>query len=199
ARVQELSEYARKEINNIGGYYAFSKEIINGDSIFDYDITKLSIHTREMGLAGVEVYDILRDNNGIQIELGDVGNILAIISVGDRLLDLERLIAALSEIKRLHSKDPAGMFDHEYIEPDVVLSPQKAFYSAKRSVPIEESENLVSGEFVMCYPPGIPILAPGERISRDSLDYIAYAKSKGSLLTGTEDMKIENINVLEGK
>ena len=199
AKVQELSEYARKEINSIGGYYAFSKEIINGDTVYDFDITKLSIHTREMGLAGVEGYDILRDNYGIQIEFGDVGNILAIISVGDRLLDIERLIAALSETKRLYQKDPAGMFDHEYIEPDVVVSPTEAFYGHKRSVPIEESENLVSGEFVMCYPPGIPILAPGERISRDSLDYIAFAKEKGSLLTGTEDMNIERINVLEGK
>ncbi len=198
-KVQEISEYARKEINNIGGYYAFSKEIINGDTVYDFDITKLSIHTREMGLAGVEVYDILRDNYGIQIEFGDVGNILAIISVGDRLLDIERLIAALSEIKRLYQKDPAGMFDHEYIEPDVVVSPTEAFYGKKHQVPIEESENLVSGEFVMCYPPGIPILAPGERISRDSLDYIAFAKEKGSLLTGTEDMNIEKINVLEGK
>lgn len=198
-KVQELSQYARTEINNIGGYYAFSKEIINGDTVYDFDITKLSIHTREMGLAGVEVYDILRDNYGIQIEFGDVGNVLAIISVGDRLLDIERLIAALSEIKRLYQKDPAGMFDHEYIEPNVVVSPTEAFYGKKHQVPIEESENLVSGEFVMCYPPGIPILAPGERISRDSLDYIAFAKEKGSLLTGTEDMNIEKINVLEVK
>lgn len=198
-KVQEMSEYARKEINNIGGYYAFSKEIINGDTVYDFDITKLSIHTREMGLAGVEVYDILRDNYGIQIEFGDIGNILAIISVGDRMLDIERLIAALSEIKRLHSKNPEGMFDHEYIEPIVVLSPTEAFYGNKHSVPISQSENMVSGEFVMCYPPGIPILAPGERISKDAIDYIAYAKAKGSLLTGTEDMTVCNINVLEGK
>lgn len=198
-KVQKMSEYARKEINQIGGYRAFSKELINDDTIFDFDITKLSIHTRDIGLAGVEVYDILRDKYGIQIEFGDVGNILAIISVGDRLLDIERLIAALAEIKRLYAKDPAGMFDHEYIKPDVVMSPKDAFYGQKRSVKLSESKNLISGEFVMCYPPGIPILAPGERISQDSINYILYAKEKGSLLTGTEDMKIENINVLTDK
>lgn len=196
-KVQEMAEYARKEINQIGGYYAFSKELINGDTVYDFDITKLSIHTRAMGLAGIEVYDILRDNYGIQIEFGDIGNILAIISVGDRLLDIERLIAALSEIKRLYAKDPAGMFDHEYIEPCVVCSPTEAFYAKKRPLPIRDSENKISGEFVMCYPPGIPILAPGERISKDAIDYITYAKEKGSLLTGTEDMAVENINVLE--
>ena len=77
--VRELAEYARNEINGIGGYYAFSREIINGNDIADFDGTKLSIHTLKIGLAGVEVYDILRDRYGIQIEFGDMGNCLAIV------------------------------------------------------------------------------------------------------------------------
>ena len=58
-KVIRMAEYAREEINQIGGYYAYGKEICNGDSIYDFDITKLSVHTREIGLAGIEVYDIL--------------------------------------------------------------------------------------------------------------------------------------------
>ncbi len=100
-----IAEYAREEINKIGGYYAFSKEINNGDDIYDFDVTKLTINTLETGLAGIEVYDILRDDYGIQIELGDVANILAIISVGDTRYNIERLVSALSEIKRIHEKD----------------------------------------------------------------------------------------------
>jgi arginine/lysine/ornithine decarboxylase len=99
AKVMDLANYAREEINKIGGYYAFGSELVNGDSIFAFDPTKLSVHTRDIGLAGVEVYDILRDDYGIQIEFGDIGNILAIISVGDRALALERLVSALAEIK----------------------------------------------------------------------------------------------------
>ena len=53
-----MAEYAREEINAIGGYYAFGKELVNGDSVFDFDITKLSVHTLDIGLAGIEVYDI---------------------------------------------------------------------------------------------------------------------------------------------
>jgi len=196
-RVSRLAQYARDEINKIGGYYAFSAELADGDAFFDFDRTKLSVYTRDIGLAGIEVYDILRDEYGIQIEFGDIGNILAIISVGDRELALERLVSALSEIKRLYSRDKAGMFDHEYIEPDVVLAPKQAFYSSKRSIPLEQSEGQICAEFVMCYPPGIPILAPGEKITRETLDYIFYAKEKGSFLTGTEDMKIEKINIVE--
>ena len=56
-KVAALADYAREEINKIGGYYAFSKELVNGSSIFDFDTTKLSIHTLELGLAGIEVYD----------------------------------------------------------------------------------------------------------------------------------------------
>ena len=196
-KVTEIAEYARSEINKIGGYYAFSKELIDNDAVYDFDITKLSIFTREVGLAGIEVYDLLRDEYGIQIEFGDIGNILAIISVGDRNLAIERLISSLSEIKRLHSKDKAGMFDHEYINPEVVLTPQEAFYSPKISVPMNESNEKICAEFVMCYPPGIPILAPGERITKEILEYIDYAKEKGCFLTGTEDPKIENINIVE--
>ncbi|MCO1604426.1 MULTISPECIES: aminotransferase class I/II-fold pyridoxal phosphate-dependent enzyme [Desulfosporosinus] len=196
-KASALANYAREEINKIGGYYAFSTELINGDSVYDFDHTKLSVHTREIGLAGIEVYDILRDDYGIQIELGDIGNILAIISVGDRAQALERLVSSLSEIKRLYIRDKSGMLDHEYINPEVVMAPQKAFYSDQHSIPIKDSTGYISGEFVMCYPPGIPILAPGERITEEIIDYIAYAKAKGSSLTGTEDMSIENIRVLE--
>lgn len=192
-----FSNYAREEINKLGGYYAFGDELIDGDMVYGFDSTKLSIHTRDIGLAGIEVYDLLRDDYGIQIEFGDIGNILAIISAGDRNLEIERLISALSEIKRLHQKDKAGLFDHEYINPHIVLAPQKAFFGRKISMPIERSEGRVCGEFVMCYPPGIPILAPGELITRDILNYIQYAKEKGCFMTGTQDMKIENICVVE--
>ncbi|MPN24196.1 Arginine decarboxylase [bioreactor metagenome] len=113
-------------------------------------------------------------------------------------MEIERLISALSEIKRLYAKDKTGMFDHEYISPEVVQTPQKAFYSQKRSVAFEQSAGAVSGEFVMCYPPGIPILAPGERITEEILHYISYAKEKGCFLTGTKDMKIERVNIVEG-
>jgi lysine decarboxylase len=196
-RVCSLSEYARKEVNRIPGFRAFGKEIINGDTVFDFDRTKLSIHTRAMGLAGIEVYDILRDEFGIQIEFGDIGNVLAIISVGDRELEIERLLGALSEIQRRFSRDPMNMLDHEYIDPQVAMTPQQAFHAKKRSVPIRESLGMISAELVMAYPPGIPILAPGERLTSEIIDYIRYAKEKGCVMTGTKDMEMNNIETVE--
>ena len=195
-RVTQMAVYSRDEVNAVGGYYAFGKELVDGNAVFDFDTTKLSIHTREIGLAGIEVYDILRDEYDIQIEFGDLGNILAYLSIGDRFQEIERLVSALAEIRRRYQRDSSGLMGQEYIDPVVVATPQEAFYAEKKSVPIGESEGLVCSEFVMCYPPGIPVIAPGERITRDVLDYIAYAKDKGCSLTGPEDPEIKQINVL---
>lgn len=198
SEVIRLSEYVRSEINQIGGYYAFSKEMMNGDSAYDFDVTKLSVHTLDIGLAGMEVYEILRDEYDIQIEFGDIGNILAYVSVGDRKRDVERLISALSEIRRRYQRERTEMFSQEYFAPKVVTTPQEAFYSEKEALPIKETVGRVCSEFVMCYPPGIPILAPGEQITQEIIEYIEYAKAKGASITGPEDLKIEHLNVLKG-
>lgn len=197
AKVRQIAEYARTEINSIGGYYAFGKEMVNGDSVYDFDPIKLSVHTLDIGLAGIEVYDMLRDDYDIQIEFGDIGNILAYLSIGDRMQEVERLVAALADIRRNHKRDKSGMLSQEYIPPQVVASPQESFYADKESLPIMQTEGRVCSEFVMCYPPGIPILAPGERITADILRYIQYAKEKGCSMTGPEDADIEYLNVLK--
>ena len=196
-KIKSMVNYARSEINEIGDYYAYSSELVNGDSVFAFDETKLSIHTLNTGLAGIEVYDILRDDYDIQTEFGDMGNLLAYISVGDREKDIERLISALSEIRRRFKRDKTGMLDTEYISPKVIETPQKAFYADKEQIPIAQSANRVCSEFVMCYPPGIPILAPGELITPQIIDYISSAKEKGCTLLGTEDINTNLVNVLK--
>ena len=198
SQVVKLADYARGEINQIGGYYAYSKELINGDSVFDFDRTKLSVNTLNVGLAGIEVYDLLRDEYDIQIEFGDLGNFLAYLSIGDRPREVERLVSALSEVRRRFGRpDAAGLMRQEYIEPEVVLSPQDAFYAENVSLPLEESAGHVCSEFVMCYPPGIPILAPGERITEAIVSYILYAKEKGCSLTGSQDMTLSSLQVVQ--
>ena len=149
-------------------------------------------------MAGIEVYDILRDEYDIQIEFGDIGNVLAYLSIGDRRQEVERLVSALSEVKRRYQKDKAGMLSQEYIDPHVVTTPQESFYAEKEAVPLEQAAGRVCSEFVMCYPPGIPILAPGEAITQEILDYIVYAKEKGCSMTGPEDSDIRYLNVLKG-
>ncbi len=196
-KVTGLTTYARDEINQLGDYYAYGKELVNGDTIFDFDVTKLAVNTLELGLAGIEVYDILRDFYDIQAEFGDLGNLLAYVSVGDRDRDIERLVAALADIRRRYKREKAELMRQEYISPQVDTPPQEAFYAERESLPIETSEGRICSEFVMCYPPGIPILAPGERITKDILDYIRYAKEKNCLLLGTEAPDADRLQVVK--
>ncbi len=86
AKVVNMAQYARHEINDVGGYYAYGTELINGGSIYDFDTTKLAVYTRGIGLTGIEVYDLLRDEYDIQIEFGDLSNMLAYISIGPTYL-----------------------------------------------------------------------------------------------------------------
>ena len=197
AKVVRLATYARDEINSIGGYYAYGRELVNGVSVYDFDVTKLLVYTQGIGLTGIEVYDLLRDEYDIQIEFGDIGNILAYISIGDRIQDIERLVGALEDIKRLYGKVATGLYLGDYVQPEVVCSPQKPFYAEKESLPLAKTAGRVAGEFVMCYPPGIPIIAPGERVTEEIIRHIEFAKEKGCSLQGTSDQQANYLQVIK--
>ena len=89
------------------------------------------------------------------------------------------------------------MLESEYINPILIETPRDAFYAEKEQLPIEKSAGRVCSEFVMCYPPGIPILAPGELITDQIIEYISYAREKGCTLLGTEDIETRLINVIK--
>ena len=197
AKVSEMAAYAREEINWIDGYYAYGEEMINGGSVYDFDATKLVVNTRGIGLTGIEVYDLLREEYDIQMEFGDLSNVLAYISIGDRLQDIERLARALDDIARLYSKPEGDFFSAEYVTPIVKATPQEAFYAEKVKLPLEETVGRICAESVMCYPPGIPILAPGEMITEDILSYINIAKEKGCSMQGPESEDISELCVLK--
>lgn len=192
-RMIEMAVSTRARINEIGGYYAFSSEIIDHGSVCDYDRTKLSVNTQNVGLAGIEVYSILRDSYSVQIEFGDMRNILAVSAIGDCQADHDRLVYALKDIQRKYGSNQKRCFSYEYIPPTIVLSPREAFYAKKKSLPINECVGAISSESVMCYPPGIPILAPGELITERIVEHIIYAFEKGCSITGLSESNMLTI------
>ena len=195
-KVTEMSAYARDEINRISTYYAYSRELVDGDGVFDFDITKLAVSTLGAGLTGIEVYDLLRDEYDIQAEFGDTTNLLAYISVGDRRQELERLVGALSEISRRFRRPAEELPAYPMPAAAVRLSPQEAYYAKREPCPLSACLGRISGELVMAYPPGIPILAPGEEVTREALDYIGFSKLRGCYLSGTKDPEVEQLQVI---
>ena len=195
-RTIALAERTRARINAIGGYLAFGRDIVDGDAVYDFDVTKLSVNTLGTGLVGIEVYSLLRDEYRVQPEFGDMGNILAMATLSDTEEAHEALVCALAQVAAAHASHTAAPFRYEYIPPKVIVSPRAAFYSRKRALPVAECVNQISGDSVMCYPPGVPLLAPGELITEQIVEHILLAAEKGCSVTGLSERG--ELSVLDG-
>lgn len=196
----KLANYARGEINRIPGMYSFGIEILGKEGIYDFDPTKLTVSAKEMGITGFELETLLVDDYNIQVELSDFYNVLGLITIGDTEESIEKLLKALTDISaRFYGKDKK--IDKELLRmpaiPEQVLIPREAFYSEKNRILFEESEGKISGELIMAYPPGIPIVVPGERICRETIDYIYSLKDANLHIQGMEDPELKYINVIE--
>jgi len=194
-----LINYARAEINKIPGLYSFGEEVLGIPGCYAFDPTKLTITCRDLGITGFDLDMILANKYHIQMELSDLYNILAVGSFGDTKESIEALLSALKEISNEYFGK--GNKKSDFIDipsiPEQLQRPREAFTSMKSSVSLRDSIGLISGEFLMAYPPGIPVLCPGERITKEIIDYIQKLKDVGLFVQGTEDPKVEFINVVK--
>lgn len=193
----ELAQWARKEIIKIDGYYVMDNDILQYTANCALDPTKIVINVRDLGLSGYEVEKILRQQYRIQVELSDLYNIIALVSLGDDLETLTYLIKSLKEISQGQTLSNVVKY---FIPlpglPEAVVSPREAFYGETKNVPLGEAEGEISGEMIMAYPPGIPIICPGERITQDIIDYVNVLKNEQAEIHGPEDPEINSIKVL---
>lgn len=197
SNVLAMARNARKQINEIKGLYAFAKELEGTQGVHSFDETKMTINVSGLGLTGFAVYDMLRDDYNIQMELGDANNVLAIMSLGDTEEHINALVSALKDIsKRFEAKEKNSYVHIPMDNPVNALSPREAFYREKESVKFEDAIGRISGESLMAYPPGIPIITPGELITKEIVEYVSYLRTQDTLLTDLEDDNIEYIKVI---
>ncbi|MCR4440881.1 MAG: aminotransferase class I/II-fold pyridoxal phosphate-dependent enzyme [Peptococcaceae bacterium] len=193
----QLSVWAREEISKIEGLYVMGEEVLGQLGCYSLDPTKIVINVKALGLSGYEAEKILRKKYHIQVELSDLLNIIVLVSIGDDKRSLSRLIEALAAMAEAQShSNVVKYFIPLPAIPEAVVSPREAFYGESRTVPLNEAEGEISAEMVMAYPPGIPIVCPGERITREIIDYINILKNEAAELQGTEDPEVGMIRVL---
>lgn len=200
-RTLQYADYARKQINEIPGFYCMTRDhLIDGsDALFDMDETKLVIHLKQLGINGHDAEVWLREHHNIEVELSDLYNLLCLITPGDTQESVDILIRALEDLS-----------NHFYLEdqktdqpihlpaiPELILSPRDAFYSETVTIPFQEAANRIMAEFLMVYPPGIPILCPGERITNENIRYIQEHIEAGLPVQGTEDPTIQYVRVIK--
>lgn len=198
AKAIEMAQYARKSINEIDGLYCIGEEILGSEAAYSYDPTKLTIHVRHLGITGYETENWLRDRYNIEVELSDMYNILCLITPGDTPDSVEILLTALRELsKEHHNKNEINELVVKIPEiPQLSLIPRDAFYGDTEIVPFKESAGRIIAEFIYVYPPGIPILLPGEVISQENIDYITDHVDVGLPVKGPEDRSITKVKVI---
>lgn len=193
-----LANDARAAINQIPGLYCFGEEILGDEATYDYDPTKLTIHVRHLGITGYDTENWLREHFNLEIELSDMYNILCLVTSGDSAESVQKLIIAL---KTLSETFYEGAESRELIIkipeiPQLSLTPRDAFYAETEVIPFKESAGRIMAEFIYVYPPGIPILLPGEVISQRNIDYIVEHVEVGLPVKGPEDRSIEYVKVI---
>ena len=194
----ELCKYTRNEINKIPGFYCFGEEVLGKPGSYAFDPTKLTISSRELGITGFELDTILADKYHIQMELSDFYNVLAVGSFGDTKEGMDKLLNALREISDEYygKREPIQDFLDIPNIPKKILNPREAFYSNKVSIALKESIGKISGEFLLAYPPGIPVLCPGEEITKEVIEYVNDLKRANLYVQGTEDTNVEHIKIV---
>ena len=193
-----MAEYARREINAIGGYYAYGSELKNGGSVYDFDVTKLAVNTRGIGLTGIEVYDLLRDEYDIQVEFGDLSNMLAYI--------LDRATAF-----RISSALSGRWLISGACIPSRGATSSRPNTSPRRSWPRRSRRFTRRRKSCRCAPPpgasaanlscvtrrASPSWPRAMVITQEIIDYIEFAKAKGCSMQGPESSDISELNVLK--
>ncbi|NOU76212.1 aminotransferase class I/II-fold pyridoxal phosphate-dependent enzyme [Paenibacillus sp. LMG 31458] len=197
-RTIELAQYTRKQINEISNLYCFGEEILGEEATYNYDPTKICVHVRKLGITGFEVENWLRDHYNIEVEMSDMYNILCLITPGDTQENVDTLLDALRELS--HMNDDVVEVKEVVIKvpaiPQLTLTPRDAFYGETEILPFKDAADRIIAEFIYVYPPGIPILLPGEVITQELIDYIVEHVEVGLPVKGPEDRSVQNVKVI---
>ncbi|NPC92423.1 aminotransferase class I/II-fold pyridoxal phosphate-dependent enzyme [Bacillus sp. WMMC1349] len=195
-----LANQTRERINEINGLSCAGVDILGSKAAFDYDPTKLIISVKNLGLTGHDVEKWLRESYQIEVELSDLYNILCIFTPGDRKEDAEILVEALADIAHQVVLSDIDQDKTEVLLPNIpalAMTPRDAFYANTEIIPFKKAAGRIIAEFVMVYPPGIPIFIPGEIITEDNIHYIEKNLEAGLPVKGPEDDTLHMIRVIK--
>lgn len=198
-KLLSLCEKCKAEILKIPGLDVITRDdYVNGKEIYDYDETKIVVKVNELGLTGFEVYDIFKEQYNIQLELAETYVVLAVTGPGDNEESINCLVNAFRDLSKKYygKRQPLNMpLMVEFERPKAVIAPREAFYSKKKSIPINDAAGEISGESVMIYPPGIPLVIPGERITDKIVEHYKFYMEQNCVIMN-DDGNPDYIKVL---
>jgi arginine decarboxylase len=197
--VASLTEL-RARIRAVPGLDVLDERIVGRAGVFAHDPTRLVVDVRGLGATGYRIARMMREDDDINLELFAENVVVAVFGIGERAeVTGERLVTALE-----HAAKRIGEEDQEKLPPfaepppwgPTELSPREAFLTGQEVVAFDAAEGRIAGESLAAYPPGVPNVLPGERLTRPTLDYIADSVAHGGLVRGASDRTLKTIRVV---
>jgi arginine/lysine/ornithine decarboxylase len=167
----------------------------------DFDLTKLVVDVEGLQITGYEAEDMLRNRFGVCPEMSDQIGLVFLVTIADTQQSIDRLVDALATISRERyagsTRRSMTRSSGSVVAPgNLVMTPRDAFFATSREVPLAAAEGEVSAELVLPYPPGIPVLAPGEVITADKIAYLQEGAAHGQYISGPADPTLGTIRVV---
>ena len=204
----ELAEDTRRRLNAIDGVYCFGEELQGRPGVYDLDPTKMAVRVTGLGYTGYEASEILRRRYNIQVELADLFNVVALFTIGTTRDAADRFVTAFKEMARddrpVDMYAPSGILEQRlkrgsYHLPEIPpmrMLPREAFLADTEFVKFRESKGRICAETISPYPPGIPVLSPGEEITAQMIDYLRLELKAGVRIQGPYDDELKIIRVV---
>ncbi len=209
SRTIDLSQDIRRRINAIEGVSCFGEELVGRPGVFAFDPTKVTITVKELGYTGYEAEEILRRRYNVQFELADLFNCLALITIGTRPEDADRLVYGVKELARedrpIDVFSPSGVLERRLATgtynlpkiPPIRMVPREAFLAETEFADFRKSAGRICAEVITPYPPGIPVIGPGEEITKEIIEYCRLELRAGVKMQGPYDTELRKIRVVK--
>ncbi|MBV8149702.1 MAG: aminotransferase class I/II-fold pyridoxal phosphate-dependent enzyme [Candidatus Eremiobacteraeota bacterium] len=209
SRAIELANRTRVRLNEIEGLYCFGEELKERKGVFDVDPTKIAVTVKGLGYTGYEASEILRRRYNIQVELADLFNVVALFTIGTTIEAAERFVTAFEEMSRdnrpVDMYAPSGILERRLHRgsyrlpkmPPMRMLPREAFLAPAEFIKFKESRGRICAETISPYPPGIPVIAPGEEITAEIIDYLRLELKAGIRIQGPSDDRLKLIRVVK--
>lgn len=196
----KLADTAIAEIAKIPGLSVLEFEPIPG---FKYlDRTRLTVDVSQLNITGYEADEILHQHLGVTCELPLLNHLTFIITFGNTEQDIQKLIGALKTLAKSYSNPSKTILSKTFNTPPsstLKLSPREAYFAPTETVSLSKSCDRICGELICPYPPGIPVLMPGEVITKEAIKYLQQIRISGGIITGCKDETLNNIEVISKK
>src|SRR3954471_15119074 len=200
-RVLELAHETRERIDRIDGLRLMGDEVIGAQMAFELDPLVLTIDVRDLGISGFQAAEIARTKHHVDFGASDSHRVVARLTHSDDKDTLDVLVQTLTALtqdaQQAETPHPVQLPSPGALELETVMAPRDAFFARIDQVPIEEAEGRIAAEMVSPYPPGVPVLAPGERITRESLDYLTSGVEAGMLIPDAADPQLSSLRVVK--